>query len=64
VVAPAIANNNSNASAITLLQVAIGLTNVFTERGLIARLGYTEYARFVAPFDTVVAGMTTVLYPP
>lgn len=64
VVAPALANVGSNLGAITLLQVAIGLTNVFTERGLITRLQWCEYARFVAPFDAVVAGMLTTLYPP
>lgn len=65
VVADAIANNNRNDLAITVFQVATaGLVNSFTERGLLARLNYTEYARFVAPLDAATAGMLTVLYPP
>lgn len=65
VLSPLIANNNRNDLAITVMQVATaGLVNVFTERGLLSRLNYTCYARFVAPLDASTAAMTTALYPP
>jgi len=65
VVGPAIANVNSNAAPIRQINVASdGVSNAFLGRGLLSRLNYTEYARFIAPLDKSAVAMTTILYPP